>query len=80
MSTPSADDFVHWTERGQTPETEGGLWNRLNMIIVQLNFPPPKNNALTVILNVFLILTDETIFILYYFYAHVWRKQPTTQQ
>ena len=32
------------------------------IIIVKLNFPP-KNNALTVILNVFLILTDEKIFL-----------------
>ena len=43
--------------------------NRLNIIIVKLNFPP-KNKALTVILNMFLILTDEKIFLLYYFYSH----------
>jgi len=48
----------------QTPETEGGLSNRLNIIIVKLNFPPKTLNPLTVILNVFFILTDEKIFLL----------------
>ena len=43
-----------------------GLSNRLNIIIVKLNFPP-KKIALAVILNVFLILTDEKISLLYYF-------------
>ena len=41
----------------------------LNIVIVKLHFPP-KNNALTVSLNVFLILTDEKILLLYYFYFH----------
>jgi len=45
------------------------LSNRLNIIIVKLNFRP-KDNALTVILNVFLTLADEKIFLLYYFYSH----------
>ena len=35
----------------------------------QLNFLPQKP-ALTTILNLFLILTDEKIFCLYYFHAH----------
>ena len=61
-----ADNLFSWD---QTPETGRGLSNRLNIIIVKLNFPP-KNNALTVILNVFLILTDEKI-LFYYFYSHV---------
>ena len=53
--------------------------NRLNIIIVKFNFLP-KNNALTVILNVFLILTDEKIFLLYYFHAHVGTCLPSNQQ
>ena len=53
------------------PETEGGLSNRLNIIIIIVKFNfPPKNYTLTVILNVFLIPTDEKIFLLYYFYFH----------
>jgi len=40
-------------------------------VLVKLNFPP-KNNALIAILNVFLILTDGNIFLLYYFYAHAY--------
>jgi len=45
------------------PEMSWGLSNRLNIIIVKLNFPP--KTVLIAILNVFLILTDEKIFLLY---------------
>jgi hypothetical protein len=45
----------------------GGLSNRLNIIIIKLKFPP--KNALTAVLDVFLILTYEKIFLLYYFHA-----------
>jgi len=50
--------------------SRGVLSNRRSIIILLSLISRKKTNALTVILNVFLILTNEKIFLLYYFYFH----------